>query len=385
MEIRSNRAGTGRRQPGGFQAFIPSAFPPTDLALESLADLLEKATLALGRLVGSAEILPNPDLFVMMYVRREAVLSSQIEGTEASLVDLLEYEAELGRADRRVDVREIANYVAALRYGMERIEDLPPSLRLIREIHRELMTGVRGGEASKTPGEFRRSQNWIGGPSPATARFVPPPPADMATSLRELEAFLHADSDMPLLIRAGLAHAFFETIHPFLDGNGRVGRLLITFFLVHEDVLQDPILYLSIFFKRHRQEYYDRLQAVREKGDWEGWLAFFLEGVAEVSVDATNTAREIVALREDLRGRISANLGRRANSALVLLEALFQQPIVNVHAVGKLTGLSQPAANALTNALEEEGILVEITGKKTYRVFQFDAYLRLFSERDERH
>jgi Fic family protein len=195
MELRSDRAGTGRRQPGGFQAFIPSAFPPTDLALEDLADLLEKPTLALGRLVGSAEILPNPDLFVTMYVRREAVLSSQIEGTEASLVDLLEYEAALERAVRRVDVREIANYVAALRYGMERVEDLPLSLRLIREIHRELMTGVRGGEASKTPGEFRRSQDWIGGPSPATARFVPPPPAEMATSLHELEAFLHADSE----------------------------------------------------------------------------------------------------------------------------------------------------------------------------------------------
>lgn len=384
MEIQSNRAGTLRSQPGGFKAFIPSDFPPDDLKLAGLADLLEKATLSLGRLVGSAEILPNPDLFVMMYVRREAVLSSQIEGTEASLVDLLEYEAQLERADRRVDVQEIANYVAALRYGLERVEEFPLSLRLIREIHERLMTGVRGGEPAKTPGEFRTSQNWIGGPSPATARFVPPPVAEMQEALGELESFLHADSDLPLLVRVGLAHAFFETIHPFLDGNGRVGRLLITFYLVHEQVLQEPILYLSIFFKRHRQDYYDRLQAVREDGDWEGWLAFFLEGVAEVSSEATKTAREIVALRETMRTRISEHLGRRAASALVLLEALFERPIVNVHAVAEMTGLSQPAANALTNALEEEGLLVETTGKKTYRVFRFEPYLRLFSEREER-
>lgn len=384
MDIQSDRAGTPRRQPGGYVAFVPKPFPPADLRLEDLADLLEKATLALGRLVGSAEILPNPDLFVMMYLRREAVLSSQIEGTEASLVDLLEYEAEMERADRRVDVREVANYVGALRYGLERVEKLPLSLRLIREIHERLMTGVRGGEASKTPGEFRTSQNWIGGPSPGSARFVPPPVSEMHHSLGELEEFLHSDSGLPLLVRVGLAHAFFETIHPFLDGNGRVGRLLITFYLVHENVLHEPILYLSIFFKRHRQEYYDRLQAVREKGDWEGWLAFFLEGVAAVSTEATDTARQIVALREEMRTRISDRLGRRAGSALTLLEGLFERPILNVHGVEQITGLSQPAANALTNTLAKEGVLREITGRKTYRVFQFDAYLSLFQERTER-
>lgn len=384
MDIRSNRAGQARRQPGGFHAFVPSAFPPEDLALQNLGGLLEKATLALGRLVGSAQILPNPDLFVLMYVRREAVLSSQIEGTEASLVDLLEYEAQLERAERRVDVHEIANYVAALRFGIQRVEKLPLSLRLIREIHEGLMTGVRGGERSKTPGEFRASQNWIGGPSPATARFVPPPVPEMKRCLDELERFLHDESDLPLLVRVGLAHAFFETIHPFLDGNGRVGRLLITFFLVHEAVLQEPILYLSIFFKRHRQEYYDRLQAIRERGDWEGWLAFFLEGVAMVSTEATETARRIVELRQEMQEKIRANLGRRAGSALTLLEALFQQPIVNVAAVQRITMLSQPAANALTNALEAEGLLVEITGKKSYRVFRFEPYLSLFAEKDAR-
>jgi Fic family protein len=380
----SSRSGTLCRQPGGFRAFYPAPFPPTDLRLDRLADQLERATLALGRLVGAAEILPDPDLFVFMYVRREAVLSSQIEGTEASLVDLLEYEAQLERAERSVDVREITNYIDALRHGLERVETLPLSLRLIREIHERLMDGVRGGEPAKTPGEFRRSQNWIGGPTPATARFVPPPVPEMEAALHELELFLHAESELPILVRVALAHAQFETIHPFLDGNGRAGRLLITFYLAHERVLREPILYLSVFFKRHRQEYYDRLQAIRDKGDWEGWLEFFLEAVASVSTEATTTAREIVELRETVRSEINQKLGRRAGSALVLLEDLFKNPIVNVKRVEAITGLSQPAANALTNALEEIDILQEITGKKTYRVFAFGRYLELFDERDER-
>lgn len=380
----SERAGVLRRQPGGFDAFIPEPFPPTDLELDPLGDLLERATLSLGRLVGSAEILPDPELFVFMYVRREAVLSSQIEGTEASLVDLLEYEAQAEQAERRVDVREIANYIDALRFGLDRVDELPFSLRLIREIHERLMTGVRGGDPTKTPGEFRRSQNWIGGPSPATARFVPPPVDPMMTSLHELEDFFHEDSRLPILIRVGLAHAHFETIHPFLDGNGRVGRLLITFLLAHEKILREPILYLSIFFKRNRQEYYDRLQAIREKGDWEGWLAFFLEGVAVVSDEATHTARRIVNLREEARTEISQKLGRRAGSGLILLEDLFRNPIVNVKRVGEVTELSQPAANALTKALEEIGILRETTGRKTYRMFAFHRYLNLFEERDQR-
>lgn len=380
----ATRAGRFVPQPGGVQAFVPNDLPPTDLRLERLADHLERATLALGSLVGSAEILPDPDLFVYMYVRREAVLSSQIEGTEASLVDLLEYEAQLERADRKVDIREITNYIDALRYGLERVEALPLSLRLIREIHEKLMLGVRGGEPAKTPGEFRRSQNWIGGPTPATARFVPPPVSEMTSALHQLELFLHADTALPILIRVGLAHAQFETIHPFLDGNGRIGRLLITFVLVHERVLREPILYLSIFFKRHRQEYYDRLQAIREKGDWEGWLEFFLEGVASVSAEATDTARRIVSLREETRAEINERLGRRTGSALQLLEDLFENPILNVKRVQEVTTLSQPAANALTNAMEELGILHEITGRKTYRVFAFGRYLDLFAERQQR-
>jgi len=288
------------------------------------------------------------------------------------------------RVERRVDVREITNYIDALRYGLERVHELPLSLRLIREIHERLMTGVRGGEAAKTPGEFRRSQNWIGGPTPQTARFVPPPVDEMHRCLQELEGFLHEDSDLPTLVRVGLAHAQFETIHPFLDGNGRIGRLLVTFFLVHEEVLREPILYLSIFFKRHRQDYYDRLQAIREKGEWEEWLAFFLEGVAEVSNEATVTARRIVQLREEERARMGQDLGRRAGVGLQLLEHLFRNPVVNVKRVEEVTGLSQPAANALTNAMEEIGVLREMTGKKSYRVFGFDRYLQLFQEREER-
>ncbi len=380
----SHRAGVFRQQPGGFRAFVPANFPPHDIELDALAELLEKATLALGRLVGSAEILPDPDLFVFMYVRREAVLSSQIEGTEASLVDLLEYEAQLQRRRERVDVREITNYIDALRYGLDRVKELPLSLRLIRGIHERLMAGVRGGEPSKTPGEFRRTQNWIGGPSPAAARFVPPPVSEMHPALHELEIFLHAESQLPKLVRVALAHAQFETIHPFLDGNGRIGRLLITFMLVQEGVLTEPILYLSIFFKRHRNDYYERLQAIREVGDWEGWIEFFLEAVAFVSTEATATAQRIVQVREEARAQINQDMGRRAGSALQLLEHLFRYPIVNVRGVQEATGLSQPAANSLANALEEIGLLREITGKRIYRMFAFERYLALFEEKDER-
>lgn len=381
----STRAGTYVAQPEGFAAFVPAPFPPEDLRIRtSLVDLLENATLALGKLVGSTEILPDPDLFVMMYVRREAVLSSQIEGTEASLADLLEYEAQVEKGRRRIDVQEISNYVSALRYGLERVQELPLSLRLVRDIHTRLMKGVRGGESAKTPGEFRRSQNWVGGASPETARYVPPPVPEMKSALDEFERFLHRDDELPFLVNVGLAHAQFETIHPFLDGNGRIGRLLISFLLAHEGVLREPLLYLSIFFKEHRQEYYDRLQYVRDRGDWEGWLAFFLEGVAAVSREATITARKIVQLREDKRQQVDEELGRRSANGQKLLEHLFEQPYVNVKIVQDATGLSQPAANALVNTMEEVGILREITGKKTYRVFAFHEYMNLFDEWTDR-
>jgi Fic family protein len=380
-----SRAGAYVRQQEGYEAFIPAPFPPRDLDLTpALVSLHGRARGELGRLVGASQILPDPDFFVLMYVRREAVLSSQIEGTQASLTDLLEYEAQLEKGERRIDIQEISNYVDALRFGLDRARELPLSLRLIRELHQELMQGVRGGEPSKTPGEFRHSQNWVGGPTPATARYVPPPVAEMTDALHEFEAFLHADSDLPVLIRVGLAHAQFETIHPFLDGNGRVGRLLITFLLAHEGLLDEPLLYLSIFFKRHREEYYDRLQAVRDRGDWEGWLEFFLEGVASVSNQATNTAARIVGLRETKRQLVNERLGRRSARAQTLIDQLFQQPYVTVRMIETMTGLSQPAANSLANAMEEIGILREITGKRKYRVFSFQEYMELFTERAER-
>ena len=346
--------------------------------------LLERANLELGKLVGSTSILPNPDLFVRMYVRREAVLSSQIEGTQASLMDLLEWEALKVRSERKVDITEISNYIGALRFGLRRVRSLPLSLRLIREIHEHLMRNARGGEATKTPGLFRKSQNWVGGPSPATARYVPPPVPAMHAALDEFEKALHATPTYPLLISVGLAHAQFETIHPFLDGNGRMGRLLITFLLCEYGMLTEPLLYLSVFFKEHRDEYYRRLQAVRDDGDWEGWLSFFLEGVATVASEATQTAREIVSLRETLREHVSETFGRGTGSGHRLLDALFRFPVLSVKTVEKLAELSQPAAAALVATMQSRGILREVTGRRRNRIFEFTQYLALFGERARR-
>jgi Fic family protein len=379
------RSGRYVRQPEGYSAFYPAPYPPADLQLDAQrVNALSRADHELGRLVGATEILPNPDLFVRMYVRREAVLSSQIEGTQASLMDVLGYEAMRARADRSIDVQAVSNYVAALRYGLRRVSSLPLSLRLIREIHARLMRRARGGESAKTPGEFRRSQNWVGGPSPASARYVPPPVPQMLDALHEFEGSLHHRSSYPTLITVGLAHAQFETIHPFLDGNGRMGRLLVTFLLCEYGVLREPLLYLSIFFKEHRQDYYDRLQAIRDSGDWEGWLAFFLEGVATVAREATETARRIVQLRERLRSELPAKLGRRSGNGLRLLDQLFAHPVVSVRSVEQLVGLSQPAALALVNRVVSVGLLHEATGMRRNRVFEFREYLRLFEERGSR-
>lgn len=381
----STRAGVYTRQPAGFDAFVPADFPPLDIELSlALIRLLSEADRELGRLAGAAQILPNPDLFVFMYVRREAVLSSQIEGTQASLNDFLEYEALQRQGERRIDILEVSNYIAALRYGLDRVQTLPLSLRLIREIHLQLMQGVRGGEPVRTPGEFRRSQNWVGGASPATARYVPPPVQEMHEALDQFERFLHAENTFPQLIRIGLAHAHFETIHPFLDGNGRIGRLLVIFMLCHAGALDEPLLYLSIFFKENQLEYYDRLQAVRDAGDWSGWLAFFLQGVAQVASQATETARAIVHLREKVQEDVSAALGARSANALRLLDFLFQSPYITVKLVEAELGMSQPGANALVGKLVKLGVLLETTGKRRNRVFSFPRYLALFKERDHR-
>jgi Fic family protein len=316
-----------------------------------------------------------------MYVRKEAVLSSQIEGTQSSLQDLLAAEAHLlDPKSRPRDVDEVINYVRAMHYGLKRLGDLPVSVRLIREIHGELLKGVRGGQHA--PGELRRSQNWIGpgGCTLAEATFVPPPPEEVPKALSDLERFLHQKDKIPLLIKIALAHAQFETIHPFLDGNGRVGRLLITFLLCERGVLHKPVLYLSHYFKRHRQDYYDRLQAVREHGDWAGWIAFFLRGVAEVSAEAAETARRILLLREEHRASITEGLGRGAGNGHKVLEALFDRPIVSVHDVQAVMGGTWAAANNLVHRLAQLGILMEVTGQARNRRFRYEPYVRLFTE-----
>lgn len=372
------RAGTYVKQPGGFEAFVPEALPPPGLEIdEKLQLLLSKADLAVGRLDGVIEIIPDPDRFVYMYVRREAVLSSQIEGTQASLLDVLEFEAEAQTATSTVDIREIINYVSAMRLGLDLLKDLPISRRLICHVHQELMRGVRGGEPQRTPGEFRRSQNWIGGGSPASARFVPPPAEEVGGTFAELENFIHDDSPMPALIKAALMHAQFETIHPFLDGNGRTGRLLITFWLVERGILRRPLLYPSLFFKEHREDYGDRLQGTRD-GEWEEWLAFFLDGIAQVAQEAYETALNIFALRERDRVRISRSLGRRAPRGLLLLDELLKLPIVKIQTVEAAIGVSQPTAMRLLDALAEVGILREITGRQRGRVYAYTDYLNLF-------
>lgn len=376
------RAGTYRRQPGGYQAFIPAPLPPDPpIRVEgSLQALLSKADLALGRLAGSIETLPNPDLFVLMYVRKEAVLSSQIEGTQSSLQDLLAAEAQVFDPEQPRDVAEVLNYVAAMNHGLERLVSLPVSVRLIREIHAKLLEGVRGSHL--TPGELRTSQNWIG-PTGCTlnqATFVPPPPPGVPEALGALERFLHAEDALPLLIKIGLAHAQFETIHPFLDGNGRVGRLLITFLLCEKHVLDKPVLYLSHYFRRHRQSYYDHQQAVRDEGAFEDWLEFFLTGVLEVSLEASATARRILALREQHRDLIAGRLGRAAGNGHRTLEHLYAHPIISVNQVRELIGTTYPAANQLVDRLMDIGILVEVTGRTRNRRFSYDPYVRLFAD-----
>ncbi len=342
--------------------------------------LLSAADRALGRLDGSTETLPNPDLFVVMYVRKEAVLSSQIEGTQATLIDVLEFEAKALEPDRPQDADQVINYVNAMNYGLSRLKKLPVSSRLFREIHRKLMTGVRGSR--RTPGEFRRGQNWVGPPgsSIATATFVPPPVPEMHDALSQLEKFIHDRAPMPVLVKVGIVHSQFETIHPFLDGNGRVGRLLITFLLCERDILKRPLLYLSDYFKQNQEEYYHRLGAVQVDGDWEGWLKFFLRGVAEVSNAATTTSRKIVSLREEHR-KLIVERTHASHKALVLLERLFFSPMVSVATVQSFTGLSFANANELVKRFVDMKLLREVTGKPRNRLFAYDPYLDLFREK----
>jgi Fic family protein len=377
---RASRAGVYVSQSSGYKAFLPKPLPPEppiQFGVE-LQRRLSDADRALGRLDGSLATLPNPNLFVYMYVRKEAVLSSQIEGTQSSLQDLLAAEAHLAEGVPS-DVDEVVNYVRAMNFGIDRLATLPVSVRLIREIHNELLKGSRGERL--TPGALRQSQNWIGpsGSTIATATFVPPAPHEVPSVLGDLETFLHRDDSIPLLIKIGLAHAQFETIHPFLDGNGRVGRLLITFLLFERQVLQKPVLYLSHYFKTHRSEYYERLQAVRDNGDWEGWLSFFLDGVAEVSLEAAATAKTILMLREDHRRRINDRLGRMAGDGNRVLDQLYERPIVSVEDVRGITKTTFQAANTLVGRMTEAEILKEMTGRARNRRFLYAPYVALFN------
>ncbi|MSP02746.1 MAG: Fic family protein [Acetobacteraceae bacterium] len=378
----AGRAGLYRMQPQGYSAFIPKPLPPVPpVRIDGhLQAQLSLADSALGRLAGSIETLPNPDLFVFMYVRKEAVLSSQIEGTQSSLQDLLSAEARLFDHDQTGDVGEVLNYVQAMNPGLARLDALPLSIRLIREIHEKLLTGVRG--ANLTPGELRTSQNWIGpsGSSLREATFVPPPAAEVPEALGALERFLHAEDALPLLIRIGLAHAQFETIHPFLDGNGRVSRLLITLLLCEKQILPKPVLYLSHYLKRHRQSYYEHLRAVRDTGAFEAWLAFFLKGVAEVSTEAAITARRILLMREGQREMIARKFGRATGNGLRVLEHLFAHPIVSVNDVKEVVGTTFAAANQVVDRLVEIGTISEFTGQARHRRFRFGPYIDLFSE-----
>lgn len=377
-----HRAGRYLRQLAGYRAFVPAPLPPeppVDLSGE-LLHRLSAANIALGRLDGSIQTLPDPDLFVFMYVRKEAVLSSQIEGTQSSLQDLLNAEAHIFSPNRPGDVGEVVNYVAAMNHGLERLRELPLSIRLIREIHRRLLEGGRGSNLQ--PGELRNTQNWIG-PENCTineAVFVPPPPQELLGVMGELEHFFHRGDDIPTLIRVGLIHAQFETIHPFLDGNGRIGRLLITFLLCQQEILLKPVLYLSYYFKRYRTEYYERLQGVRDAGDWEGWLTFFLKGVSEVSAEANLTVRRILALREAHREAITNHLGNAAGNGQRVLESLYKMPVVSVPEVREITGTGYSAANSLVSRLVDLGILEEITGQRRNRLFRYEPYIAIFDE-----
>jgi len=377
-----SRAGQYIQQVSGYKAFIPKPLPPVPPVVvnSTLQQLLSEADRALGRLDGSIQTLPNPDMFVFMYVRKEAVLSSQIEGTQSSLQDVLAAEAKIITPDQPKDVDEVVNYVRAMNYGLDHLSSLPLSIRLIRGIHAELLRGVRGSHL--TPGELRTSQNWIG-PSGCTLReasFVPPPPHEVSRLLSDFEKYLYADTDIPLLIKIGLAHAQFESIHPFLDGNGRIGRLLITFLLCEKKILQKPVLYLSYYFKRYRQEYYEKLQSVRDTGNWEEWLVFFLRGITEVSHQSTETARLILSLREDHRKLITEQCGRAAGNGHRVLEYLYEHPIVSVQDVRQLIKTTYPSANDLVSRMVQAGILSEFTGQSRNRRFIYQSYFDLFRD-----
>ncbi len=365
------------------RAFIPAPLPPVPaLDIGDLQPVMARAHLGLGRLDGYAPQLLDTPLLLYSYVRKEAVLSSQIEGTQSSLSDLLLYETDDAPGVPIDDVVEVSNYVRAMEHGLQRLAGgFPLCNRLIREIHGVLLSRGRGSD--KLPGEFRRSQNWIGGTRPGTAQYVPPPPNAVQDCMGNLEKFLHSqDTNLPLLVKAGLAHAQFESIHPFLDGNGRVGRLLITLLLVHNQVLRNPLLYLSLYFKQHRQTYYDLLNSLRHNGDWEEWLHFFLEGVAQTAERAASTARQLLDLFDNDASSIQQQ-GRVASSALRIHRALQERPILSLREAGERAGLASTATTTGMRVLESQGIAREITGRERDRRYCYQRYIDILSEGTE--
>ena len=367
------------------QAFIPARLPPNPpLELAGLQEPLARAHLALGRLDGLSRLLPGPRLFQYSYVRKEAVLSSQIEGTQSSIADLMRFEvADAPGLPEDGDVVEVSNYVRAMNHGLKRLRDdnFPLSNRLLREIHEELLSRGRGSD--KRPGEFRQSQVWIGGTRPGNAHFVPPPTHAVQDCMGDLERFLHSTGDtLPLLIRTGIAHVQFETIHPFLDGNGRVGRLLITFMLIHAGVISEPLLYLSLFFKQHRQTYYDLLDGVRRTGNWEAWLDFFLQGVAETAEGAELTAQSLIKMFGNDESRIQQEV-RAPASALRVHKALKEYPIASIQSVMERTSLSFNAASSGMKILERLDIAHELTGQQRNRLFEYEKYMETLFEGTE--
>lgn len=366
------------------RAFVPNPLPPQPSVELSggRQRLLERATLALGRLDSISTLLPDPQLFLYAYVRREAVLSSQIEGTQSSLSDLLLFELDEAPGVPFDDVVEVSNYVAALDHGMARLRSgFPLSNRIIREMHEQLLS--RGGGSEKQPGEFRRSQNWIGGTRPGSAHFVPPPPSLVPELMSALERTLHDPATQyPVLVTAALAHVQFETIHPFLDGNGRIGRLLIPLLLHDAGILQHPLLYLSLYLKQHREEYYRLLDRVRTAGDWEAWLDFFLEGVSTTATGAVDTAQRLVGLFKEDTARVQA-AGRGAPTTIRVLQSLHERPVITLKEVSRRTGLSFPTSAKGMTALVNAGLARELTGYRRNRVFAYDQYLAILGEGTE--
>lgn len=377
-----NRAGIFIMQSAGYQSFQPKKLPP-DPSLKMDTEMIHLLSLAdrkLGRLDGVTQILPNPDLFVAMYVQKEALLSSQIEGTQASLIDILNTEHA---PEKKADIDEIVNYVKAVNYGLDKLDELPLSLRLIRDIHAVLLEQGRG--SSKTPGEFRRTQNWIGasGSTLANAAFIPPSVPDMQQALNELELFIYEEDEIPALIKIALIHAQFETIHPFLDGNGRMGRLLITFWLCQQKILSKPLLYLSYYFKKNRQEYYDRLTDIRSKGLWEDWVKFFLRGVAEVSDEATASAKQIIQLKDRLSKTLYDLSSGNANYQK-FLEILFRTTVLTKNMAASLLDITHPTASSLVDDFCKFNILEDGTPHKIRgKVYIFKEYMDILSKGTE--